>query len=134
LGRACAEARRRAVFARSFAGAPCASRSTGGVPRMHRTLIAALLSSSALLAVLPAAAQTSPAPQGGSEAPAQASPAQPAAPAAAAPQATAAPGAQPASQAASGAADLCKELLAYAEKKAAEPPKPAPGQAAAPAA
>lgn len=33
----------------------------------------------------------------------------------------------------SGPADLCKELLAYAEKKAAEPPKPSADQASTPA-
>ena len=96
---------------------------------MRGALFAALLGTSALIAVS-AAAQTSP-PQPPADQPAtqgQAPAAQPAAPVPAA--AAAAP---PAAQAASGPADLCKELLAYAEKKAAEPPKPAPGQAAAPA-
>ena len=39
-----------------------------------------------------------------------------------------------AAQSESGAADLCQELLAYAEKKASEPPKPSAVQTSAPAA
>jgi hypothetical protein len=39
----------------------------------------------------------------------------------------------PAAQSQSGPADLCRELLAYAEMKAKEPPKPAQSQASAPA-
>src|SRR5829696_3043136 len=100
---------------------------TGGM-MMRSALFAALLGTSALIAVS-AVAQTSP-PPAPADQPAtqgQAPAAQPAAPV---PAAASAP---PAAQAASGPADLCKELLAYAEKKAAEPPKPAPGQAAAPA-
>src|SRR4051795_775989 len=84
---------------------------------MRSALFSALLGTSALIAVA-AAAQTSPPP---ADQPATQAPATQPAPAA------------PAAQAASGAADLCKELLAYAERKAAEPPKPAPGQLAAPA-
>src|SRR5215213_357927 len=88
---------------------------TGGM-MMRSALFAAHLGTSALVAVS-AVAQTSP-PQPPADQPA--------------PQGQA-PAAPPAAQAGSGPADLCKELLAYAEKKAAEPPKPAPGQAAAPA-
>jgi hypothetical protein len=45
--------------------------------------------------------------------------------------AQAAGAAAPTSTQSSGPADLCKELLAYVEKKAAEPPKPPAGQPSA---
>src|SRR5215218_6448926 len=101
---------------------------------MRGALFAALLGSSALIAISAALAQTSPPqPPASAEQPAaQAPAAQPAAPASPAPAAQSAP-APAAAQTASGPADLCKELVAYAERKAAEPPKPAPGQPAAPA-
>lgn len=103
---------------------------------MRSAVFAALLGSSAFVA-LSALAQA-PSPPAGADAPAAAQPAAPPAPAAAPPTiaqpSAPAPAAAAQAIAQGGPADLCKELLAYAEKKAVEPPKPPAGQAAAPAA